>query len=86
MVASCQEPSLEQARGIAGLQGTVSNPALRRLDFDERLEPEQAARTGSDNVNGNTLLERDISDGTGHARGTDSNRGGILRNEDPCHD
>jgi hypothetical protein len=43
MGCTCQETGLEEAGNVRWLERPISDPAVRRLDFHKRLEPEQAS-------------------------------------------
>jgi hypothetical protein len=49
-VEAVVEAGLEQAGDVGGIDRTEADAALRRLDFDQRLQPQQAAGAVADDL------------------------------------
>ncbi len=79
---SLVEAAGDQARHVARCDRTERNAALGRRDFDHRLEPEQAARTGAHDLDRNALLARLVDDRRRDLVGADGAGSCIARDED----
>ena len=77
-----QEPAFEQRAGVRIRDRTVTHPAGRGLDFDERLQPEKAARTGAHDREVDAPIARLSRKRSGDGVGADGEGGGIAGDED----
>ncbi len=80
-----EEVRLEQARYVFRLYGTVSDPALRCLDLDQRFEPQHAARAVADDLDLGIALLGFRSDRLGDGISAHRQRSGIAGNENLDH-
>ena len=85
VLAAVEEIRLEQARHVGRLHRAVGDAALRRLHFDQRLQPQHAARAVADDLDLAVALLGFGSDRLGDGIGAHRQRGGIAGNEDLDH-
>jgi hypothetical protein len=82
MDAAGQETRGEQPGHLCRRDRTIGDATPRRGDFDQRLEPDHAARTVAHQLDGNPASCRFFADGRGNGIGAEGQRGGITRDED----
>ena len=87
-VSQCVGYALEHAGvderlDVAGSDGTVADAACGRLHFDERFEPEHAARSVTDHLDGDPLGRGHLGDPRGDLVGAHRARRRVTRNIDP---
>ncbi len=80
-----REARLEHSGNVIGGHGPVGDPARARLDLDERLEPEEAARAVSHDGDIEAMGGTVGLDGAGHRFRSDGQRGGVGGDEYPRH-
>ncbi len=81
MVAASQKSGVEQRRGVLRRQRAVTDATIRRLDFDHRLQPEEAAGACADNGKLDAPRPRLARQSGGDRVRADGDGGGVGRNE-----
>ena len=78
---------IEQRLDVCGRDRTVGDAALGRPDLDHRLQPEQAARSGADDLDIEPATFGAGGDGFGDAVGAETEGDGVAGNVDrDAHD
>ena len=81
--AAVQKASLEQLSGLAWRNGPVTDAAGSRFDFDKRLKPEEAARSGANELDLEAATARLVANRVRDKIRADGERRRIRGDENP---
>ena len=81
MAFARNQARVEQSRYVGRIDRAIGNAPARRGDFDQRLQPDHAARTVAHELDGDAPPRGFLRHGCGHGIGPQGQRGGITGDE-----
>ena len=83
--AGIGQHGVENGGDIGGRDRPIGDPAGGGIDLDQRLEPEQAARSVADDLHAQAPPDQFSLDGARDRLGANGERGDVARDVDPRH-